>query len=60
MQISSFQYILLQIRDLECFPINDPLLHIRIESHAEHGGTLNEHQLNRLVSLPFLVLENNQ
>lgn len=23
---------------------------IRIESHAEHGGTLNEHQLNRLVS----------
>lgn len=23
---------------------------IRIENHAEHGGTLNEHQLNRLVS----------
>ena len=22
---------------------------IRIENHAEHGGTLNEHQLNRLV-----------
>lgn len=22
----------------------------RIENHAEHGGTLNEHQLNRLVS----------
>ncbi|RVW16471.1 DNA helicase INO80 [Vitis vinifera] len=23
----------------------------RIENHAEHGGTLNEHQLNRLDSL---------
>ena len=26
------------------------LSHARIENHAEHGGTLNEHQLNRLVS----------
>lgn len=24
---------------------------ISIENHAEHGGTLNEHQLNRLVRL---------
>jgi DNA helicase INO80 len=25
----------------------------RIENHAEHGGTLNEHQLNRLVSMLY-------
>ncbi|XP_062103594.1 chromatin-remodeling ATPase INO80-like [Humulus lupulus] len=27
-----------------------------IESHAEHGGTLNEHQLNRLVSIFYATL----
>ena len=27
-----------------------PVVSVRIENHAEHGGTLNEHQLNRLVS----------
>jgi DNA helicase INO80 len=26
-----------------------------IENHAEHGGTLNEHQLNRLVRFHFLI-----
>lgn len=28
----------------------------RIENHAEHGGTLNEHQLNRLVSTLTLII----
>nr|GMD41792.1 DNA helicase INO80 isoform X1 [Ipomoea batatas] len=30
---------------------------IRIENHAEHGGTLNEHQLNRLHAIlkPFML-----
>lgn len=27
----------------------------RIEGHAEHGGTLNEHQLSRLVRWSYIV-----
>ena len=29
---------------------------IRIENHAEHGGTLNEHQLNRLVIALLMLM----
>ena len=36
------------------FMIHDLILINRIENHAEHGGTLNEHQLNRLVRFHFV------
>lgn len=32
---------------------------VRIENHAEHGGTLNEHQLNRLVRMNIIFLQHN-
>ena len=32
------------------------LLLSSIEGHAEHGGTLNEHQLSRLVSYFYILV----